>query len=136
MPRRPLQSLVVPMPPIVALAVPPVTVLWRAVSVGNSAGHFEGVTFVDLEVPVDVRPLSHVMLKDLPSLLEVTVPPPPEIFVWLHPVARPVPMSPSPVKPVHVTTVGVAAEAKLAGRTVNIAGTASEAASEITVRRT
>jgi hypothetical protein len=70
------QIVFVAFPPMSALAVPPVTVAARLISVGVAPEHFDGVTTVGTEVPLVVFALFHVIEKAVPVELIVTVPPP------------------------------------------------------------
>ncbi|MBO0729215.1 MAG: hypothetical protein J2P57_08135 [Acidimicrobiaceae bacterium] len=130
------QILFVVFPPMRALAVPPLTVLTSLTSVGNVAGHVDGVTTVGTEVPLVVFPLFHVILKVVPVELPVRWPLPAVIAALEHPLA----VAPAvlPLRPVHVTIVGANddADADAAGSaTVRPAGTANDVTSARILRR-
>jgi hypothetical protein len=130
------QNKLVASPPMRRLAVPPVTVPKASTSSGNVDGHVEGVTTVVVSVPVVVFPVLHVTRKVLP--LDVCVALPPEIALWLHPVAVPVlPVAELlPVKVEQLTIVGLAANAEAAGKAMrSAAGTANNATSPRRTRR-
>ena len=98
------QNRLVACKPMVLLAVPPVTVPKAMISSGNVDGHVEGVTAAVVSVPEVVFPVVHVT-KKVP-LPDVCTAPPPEMALWLHPVAVPVPVAAFPVKVLQLTITG------------------------------
>jgi hypothetical protein len=80
-------TLLVVLPPLSAVAVPPVTVLAKVNSALYGAGQAFGVIGVAVQEAFVVRPVFHLIVSVLAVLLSVIFPCPPVIAVLLQPVA-------------------------------------------------